>query len=144
MNIQDITLEQIARAYRGKESPGKSCRCGCNGTYFEANESAHRTDVIHVLRMIQAHEGAAVVEGDVVDLALGKGRVKQVYTLYLKINPVNSISEESPEFHAFADDLTKPGCVCSKCGRTVTVKEYSSGKSSCCEEGMVIPQEDYV
>ena len=40
-------------------------------------------------------------------------------------------------------DADKPGAVCSECGRTVTHREYSSGQSSCCPDGSVIPEEHF-
>jgi hypothetical protein len=36
----------------------------------------------------------------------------------------------------------KYGCVCSECGRTVTVAEYSNGESVCCHKD-VIAEEFY-
>lgn len=40
-------------------------------------------------------------------------------------------------------DQEKPGCVCDQCGRTVTHREYSSGATTCCKNGSVIPEEDF-
>lgn len=50
------------------------------------------------------------------------------------------------ERHGKADnnyDEEKPGCVCDQCGRTVTHKEYSSGATTCCKNGSVVPEEDF-
>ena len=90
MKIQEITSDQIERAYRGKQSPGKSCRCGCSGKYYPADASkpdaADELMMIKILRTIQANEELAEIDGDFVDLVLGSGKRKDVFTVYLKTN----------------------------------------------------------
>ena len=88
MKIQEITTDQIQRAYRGKQSPGKSCRCGCDGKYYPADASepdaADALMTVKILRTIQANEELAEIDGNIVDLILGSGQRKDVFTVYLK------------------------------------------------------------
>jgi len=41
-----------------------------------------------------------------------------------------------------AEETEKPGAVCSDCGRTVTIVEYSCGESTCCK-AEVVAEEEY-
>jgi hypothetical protein len=72
MSIQDITLDHVTRAYRGK--PG--CACGCKGKYYEPG--ANRAMVAKVLRTIQANEEIARSVGNWVEARVG-GKVYVVY-----------------------------------------------------------------
>jgi hypothetical protein len=86
VKLQEISVQDIERAYIGKTSPGRSCRCGCNGEYFNQDGNVLGSKaILKALRTLQANEESVQVNGNIVDLVVKTGRKRDdVITIYLR------------------------------------------------------------
>ena len=75
-----FTMADIKKVYKGKQN---SCRCGCEGEYFSAedgvNPKAFSMAIKHAIRANKRGESVTSIYGYIIEAELAKGKCYSIY-----------------------------------------------------------------